>query len=252
MKAARERRGVTLAEIAAATKVCSSHFVALERSDVRRWPKGLFRRAFFRGYVEMIGLPVAETMDEFVRLFPDDTAAVAIQPSRPAPAAAALPLSLDDSWHGPKAPIASRIVTAAIDAGAVIVLAAVLAWVAGTDAATTAAIVSVSYFTLATVLLGDRPAAWVIQWLRTRASGPPGGCQRMSRRWRVAAWRRGVAVIALVFGRTEDETAGEPAVSDERVWITDARRVRPRHVPPRFACGSGILNATSLTIEDNT
>ena len=47
-------------------------FAALERSDLRRWPNGLFRRSFFRDYVRMIGLPVAEACDEFVRLFPDD------------------------------------------------------------------------------------------------------------------------------------------------------------------------------------
>lgn len=49
------RRGITLGRIAAVTKVCASHFAALECGDLRRWPKGLFRRAFFRGYVEMTG-----------------------------------------------------------------------------------------------------------------------------------------------------------------------------------------------------
>lgn len=248
LKAARERRGVSVAAIAAATKVCPSHFVALERNDLRRWPKGLFRRAFFRGYVEMIGLPVAETMDEFVRLFPDDTASAAIQPAQPLPAANALPLSLDSSWHGARAPIASRIVTAVSDAVAVIVLAAALVWLAGTNAATTTAIVSVSYFTLATVLLGDRPTAWVIGWFRTRASVRREVRLRLAASARqaepdepvpagsrvAAAWQRVVAVIAVAFERTEDHASEEARVPEERVWTTDARRVRPRDVPPRL------------------
>ena len=72
LKAARERKGLSLVEIAEATKIPASLFAALERSDLRRWPNGLFRRSFFRDYVRMIGLPVAEACDEFVRLFSDD------------------------------------------------------------------------------------------------------------------------------------------------------------------------------------
>src|SRR5688572_33270616 len=116
LKAARERRGLPLSQIARSTKVCESQFAALERGDLRSWPKGLFRRAFFRGYVEMIGLPVAETMEEFARLFPDDDAP-APSIAKPAAAVSPLRLSLDSSWHGPRVPIAWRVVTAIIDAG---------------------------------------------------------------------------------------------------------------------------------------
>jgi hypothetical protein len=76
LKAARERKGITLAEIAETTKIPSSVFAALERCDLRCWPKGLFRRSFFRDYVGMIGLPVAEAVEAFVRLFPDDEPAI--------------------------------------------------------------------------------------------------------------------------------------------------------------------------------
>ena len=57
LKAARERAGITLAEIADKTKIPASLFAALERNDLRRWPKGLFRRSFFRDYARMIGVP---------------------------------------------------------------------------------------------------------------------------------------------------------------------------------------------------
>ena len=236
LKAARERRSVTIAEIAAATKVCPSHFVALERGDVRRWPKGLFRRAFFRGYVEMIGLPVAETMEEFFQLFPDDQAATPI--ARPVPAASTLRLSLDISWRGPKAPIRSRILTAAADAGAVIVLAAAVMRWTGMDGTTITAAAAMSYFTLATVLLGDSPMAWAIRWRRTRVSVEPEPTvtEPVTTPSRIDwAWQRGSELIALVFGsaggQTSDAFRGE---SEERIWTSNARRVRPRHAPTRL------------------
>lgn len=79
LKSARESSGITLADIAHATKIPASLFAALERNDLRRWPNGLFRRSFFRDYVQMIGLPVAEAVAAFVRLFPDEATAAALQ-----------------------------------------------------------------------------------------------------------------------------------------------------------------------------
>jgi hypothetical protein len=72
VKAARERRGVSLTSIAERTKITVSLFDALERGDLSRWPKGIYRRAFFRDYVSAIGLPVEPTVREFLRHFPDE------------------------------------------------------------------------------------------------------------------------------------------------------------------------------------
>jgi hypothetical protein len=71
LKAARERKGITLAEIAESTKIPAYLMEGLERCDLRRWPKGLFRRSFFRDYARMIDVSVTEAVAEFVRLFPD-------------------------------------------------------------------------------------------------------------------------------------------------------------------------------------
>ena len=71
LKAARERHGVSLDDIAKATKVSPGLLHALERSDVSRWPKGIFRRAFFRDYVAAIGLTPETHVREFLELFPD-------------------------------------------------------------------------------------------------------------------------------------------------------------------------------------
>jgi transcriptional regulator with XRE-family HTH domain len=211
LKAARQRRGLTLDAIAGATKVCPSHFSALERGDLRHWPKGLYRRTFFRAYAETIGLPAAATLEQFIRLFPDDERTPASTPAPPA-----LPLVLDPSWHGPKAPIVRRTITAVIDAIAVSVLAIAGAWSAGLDAAITVAIVAVSYFTLATLLLGDSPAAWAL-----------------ARRSLFArAWQRGAEEMAVESAAPESD--GEYRMGEEQSWTTDARRVRPRGEPPRM------------------
>jgi hypothetical protein len=62
LKAARQKKGLTLAEIAVTTKIPASLFEGLEHGDLHRWPKALFRRSFFRDYARV------------VRLFPDEEA----------------------------------------------------------------------------------------------------------------------------------------------------------------------------------
>lgn len=71
LKSERERRDRSIEAIADATKVKASLLQAFERGDVSRWPKGIYRRAFFRDYVTAIGLPVSQHVAEFVELFPD-------------------------------------------------------------------------------------------------------------------------------------------------------------------------------------
>lgn len=73
LKAAREEKGVSLAEIASTTKVNVELFRGLENNNLSYWPKGLYRRSYLRDYLRCAGLPVESTVAEFVRLFPDDT-----------------------------------------------------------------------------------------------------------------------------------------------------------------------------------
>lgn len=93
LKAVRERKGITLDQIADTTKIPAFMFAALERCDLSRWPKGFFRRSFFQNYVQMLSLPVSEACEQFVRLFPDEEGVVppvvtVAAPSQPSPAAA--------------------------------------------------------------------------------------------------------------------------------------------------------------------
>jgi len=96
LKAARERKGITLDEIADATKIPAFMFAALERCDLSRWPKGFFRRSFFRDYVHMLSLPVSEACAQFVRLFPDDDG---VAPPEAAPQVASPPSAMAAIWR---------------------------------------------------------------------------------------------------------------------------------------------------------
>ena len=73
LREARERRGVTLREIANVTKISVSVLEALERNDISRLPGGIFGRAFVRSYAVEVGLDPEETIHEFIAQFPRDS-----------------------------------------------------------------------------------------------------------------------------------------------------------------------------------
>jgi transcriptional regulator with XRE-family HTH domain len=56
LRRARERRGLTLEEIAQRTKLPVRHLAALERDDFAVLPTGMYRRAEVRAYAEAVGL----------------------------------------------------------------------------------------------------------------------------------------------------------------------------------------------------
>src|SRR5438067_2520593 len=72
LRAARERRGVSLRQIAAATKISVGALEALERNDVSRLPGGIFTRAFVRSYAAEVGLDPDEAIQDFLAQFPHD------------------------------------------------------------------------------------------------------------------------------------------------------------------------------------
>jgi transcriptional regulator with XRE-family HTH domain len=163
LKAARERKGVALSDIARETKIPASLFAGLERNDPRFWPTGLYRRSFFRGYAAMIGVPLAEACAEFAHWFPDDEGAPSPKPAAAATTDAERPqrLALDAAWHGPRTSVLPRFGSALIDAVAVIFVATALAWAAGSDWPATIAVVALTYFSLSTVLLDQSPGKWL-------------------------------------------------------------------------------------------
>ena len=70
LKAARERRGVSLRHIANATKISVGALEALERNDISRLPGGIYGRAFVRSYAIEVGLDPEKTIEQFIAEFP--------------------------------------------------------------------------------------------------------------------------------------------------------------------------------------
>ena len=73
LRDARERRGVSLRQIANATKISIGALEALERNDVSKLPGGIFSRAFVRSYAIEVGLDPDATIQEFIAQFPNDS-----------------------------------------------------------------------------------------------------------------------------------------------------------------------------------
>src|SRR5438045_4664548 len=74
LRDARERRGVSLRQIANATKISVAALEALERNDASRLPGGIFSRAFVRSYAVEVGLDPEATIQEFIAQFPSESA----------------------------------------------------------------------------------------------------------------------------------------------------------------------------------
>src|SRR4051795_2246324 len=73
LRDARERRGVSLRQIANATKISVAVLDALERNDISKLPGGIFGRAFVRSYAVEVGLDPESTIQDFIAQFPNDS-----------------------------------------------------------------------------------------------------------------------------------------------------------------------------------
>jgi cytoskeletal protein RodZ len=73
LREARERRGMTLRQVAEATRISMRALESLERNDISRLPGGIFSRAFVRAYAVEVGLAPEETVQEFIEQFPDES-----------------------------------------------------------------------------------------------------------------------------------------------------------------------------------
>lgn len=69
LRQARERRGISLRQIAASTKISAAALEALERNDISKLPGGIFSRAFVRAYAVEVGLDPDDTVKEFLDRF---------------------------------------------------------------------------------------------------------------------------------------------------------------------------------------
>ena len=84
MRRHREERGVTLRQIADATKLSVGALEALERNEISRLPGGIYSRAFVRSYALEIGLDPEQTVRDFMVQFPHESVTVG-SPQAPQP-----------------------------------------------------------------------------------------------------------------------------------------------------------------------
>jgi len=84
LRQARERRGLSLASLAGATRISLVVLEALERNDISRLPGGIFSRAFVRAYAREVGIDPEDTVRAFIASFPsEDMAAMDAAPKAP-------------------------------------------------------------------------------------------------------------------------------------------------------------------------
>ena len=76
LRKAREAKGLSLAHIAAVTKISVRALEAVEQSDYSRLPGGIFMRSFVRAYAGEVGLDPDAALKSFLAECPDDIASV--------------------------------------------------------------------------------------------------------------------------------------------------------------------------------
>jgi cytoskeletal protein RodZ len=76
LKQARLARGISLAQIAAVTKISARSLEAVERNDFSKLPGGIFARAFVRAYAGEVGLDPEAALQQFLEQCPAEMAAV--------------------------------------------------------------------------------------------------------------------------------------------------------------------------------
>lgn len=184
----RERRRITLDEVAAATRVSVDLWEGMEQNDFSRWPSGIFARAFIRDYARVLALDADAVVDEFCRHFPvadrrarrlveaqaalighdyDPRATADPLPAgrerRAANRAPAPPLSVARARYGP------RTIAAAIDTLCICSIALVASRMTGVGFWPVAGATAITYQTAATVVVGSSLGSRAVDLLRAHA-----------------------------------------------------------------------------------
>jgi cytoskeletal protein RodZ len=79
----REKRRITLREIASQTKVSAGLFESLENGECARWPGGIYGRGFVRAYATAIGLDPEQIVAIFGDCYPQFASDLPADPAPP-------------------------------------------------------------------------------------------------------------------------------------------------------------------------
>jgi cytoskeletal protein RodZ len=80
----REKKRITLDQLAARTKVGAGLLRSLEAGDCGRWPGGIYSRGYIRAYAAAVGLDPEQTVSMFVECYPANAPPVDPVPEAPA------------------------------------------------------------------------------------------------------------------------------------------------------------------------
>jgi transcriptional regulator with XRE-family HTH domain len=184
----RERRRISLQEVAEATKVSADLWEAMEQNDFSRWPAGIFARAFVRDYARVLGLDADAVVDEFCRHFAvadrrrnrlvQAHAEMIGHPYRRVSDGDPLPQGRErratdrsdtSALAAVRARYAPRAVAAAVDTAAICSLALIVSRVSGFGFWPVAGATAITYQTAATLVVGSSLGSRVVDLLRTHA-----------------------------------------------------------------------------------
>lgn len=128
-KAARERKGVTASQAAAATRMKVQHVEALERDDYSRLTVPTYAKGFIRLYAEYLGLDAAPLLRDYNAILSGPEAAKPVAPAAAAPEGSVfksprrpLPVS------APRLTLPPELLTWALRGGALIVVLLLVIW----------------------------------------------------------------------------------------------------------------------------
>ena len=84
LRRAREKKRLSLDQLATRTKVAASLLRSMEAGDCARWPGGIYSRGYIRAYAEAVGLDPEHTVGMFVECYPAFAPPVDPVPEAPA------------------------------------------------------------------------------------------------------------------------------------------------------------------------
>jgi cytoskeleton protein RodZ len=90
----REMRGITLDEIATATKIGTRSLRALELEEFEKLPGGIFNKGFVRAYARFLGIDEEQAVADYLTAIGEPTRKDALDPEQAK--------TLEDNWKPPK------------------------------------------------------------------------------------------------------------------------------------------------------
>ena len=157
LRTARERRGVTLEDIALSTKFRRPLLAALEAGDVSKLPSAVYARGMLRGYAAAIGLPAEPLLAQLAQLCSDRNPVNAAPD--PSPSGLRLTMEPEPRWN-PRS--VCNMLAAVADTCTVLLGAGLVAQFTGASEWLIGGPIGLAYYAASTALLGRSPASWYV------------------------------------------------------------------------------------------